>query len=512
MKRDERILYNRLEGELKAREGNKKILDKLLDLCFPEQLEFIKDTSTRKAMFVSRRSGKSYTDGIYLLHEALKYPNCKFLYLSLSKDSAINILYNDILKSICDKLKIKNQWIARTCTLTLDNGSTIRLSGLDASPTEKNKLLGGRYRLVIIDEAQGITQDLEEIITAKLQPAVADYILKGGGTIALSGTPSNHRGNHYWYKITKPISQGPREPGWTVHTWNSSQNIYMKDQLAKQLADLDQKYNGQSYRETNWFRQEYLCEWVIEDTAKVYKYDPIKNNLHQDDMLIRSIRDNVNNEWSYVLGIDIGWEDACAFVVGAFSRTNPNFYLVESVKKNHIIISTVAQMIKDLRVKYKFISMVIDTGGSGKIAVEEIKKTHQLPLKPAIKTEKEAMIARMNSDFITDNIRVIESSNRDLIKEWQELIVDEKAALRGEFKEKEKFQNHLCDAALYCFRESKHYRSQAQATGDPEDDFINEVLRQKRRRQNPLREMDILSRIDEREEDERLVRLYKRSR
>lgn len=497
-------------------------LPNLLDVCFKEQRDFIKDPSKRKALFVARRSGKSFAMAVYMIMLAMQNPRIKILYIGLNKQSAENVMWMHAIQEILIHYSIPHKYNHQTKTVSFDNGSTIRLTGADATPQEWAKLLGGKYFACFVDECQSYRQDLQNLLSDGLEPAVSDYINRpGGGVICLAGTPGNQlraavtpanpHGEHYWYRVTK--TAGSRERTWAVHHWEGQDNPHMKAEILATFEDMEAR-EGPLYRESASFRQQWLCEWVVDDTAKVYKYEPKKNALRekatwkvadvanrlQDERELTALADlkSVNSRFYYILGIDIGWEDDTAFCVGAFSRSDRNYYIVESFKQNHIVVTTIANIIKQLNDKYRFYSMVIDTGGSGKVAVEEMRMIHGLPLKAAEKTDKESMIARMNSDFVTENIKVIESCNKDLITEWNALIVDKKAQSEGRFKEAEKYKNHCADAALYAFRESRHYRGQPVLPTAPDEYEAEQVRRQNRSK--PIYKLDY---YEQQEEDDR---------
>ena len=73
------------------------------------------------------------------------------------------------------------------------------------------------------------------------------------------------------------------------------------------------------------FRREYLGEWVIEDNARVYKSD--HNNY------INVIPEGFLKSASYILSVDIGFNDPTSFIVSAFNKNyNGNMYVLESEK------------------------------------------------------------------------------------------------------------------------------------------------------------------------------------
>ena len=139
-------------------------------------------------------------------------------------------------------------------------------------------------------------------------------------------------------------------------------------------------------------------------------------------------------------------------MVGAFCRDLPDFYIVDAFKKSHMLPVDIAAAIRDMDAVYGFTTMVADTGGLGKSIVEEFRKRYSLPLKAAEKRNKGSYIELMNDDLATGRVKVLDQS---ILAEWDVLQWDEDRR-----KEDPRFDNHLSDACLYAWRESRHYTFQ----------------------------------------------------
>ncbi len=112
----------------------------ILASAFPEQLAFIQDPSKRKAACCSRRSGKSSAIGLALVHECLSKPKTNCLYVSRTKESAENIMWEDIFGSILQKYNINAKPGSSKLQIRFDNGSILYLTGADASETQMRKM------------------------------------------------------------------------------------------------------------------------------------------------------------------------------------------------------------------------------------------------------------------------------------------------------------------------------------------------------------------------------------
>ena len=139
--------------ELLRRRKERANLPSLLDGKFPAQESFISDPKRLKAALCTRRAGKSYGCALYLIKEALENPGTNHLYIALTRESAKKIAWKDCLKVINRKYKLGIRFNEAYLVAHLPNGSQISLMGVDVSEKEKEKLLGQKFKLVIIDES-----------------------------------------------------------------------------------------------------------------------------------------------------------------------------------------------------------------------------------------------------------------------------------------------------------------------------------------------------------------------
>lgn len=405
-------------------------------IAFHQQLEFMNDGSRLKALFCTRRAAKSYTGGLYLIREALQTPGCNVLYIGLTRQSAHGIIWKDILRELDLKHKLNIKFNETLLTATLPNGSVIWVTGADTDESEMNKLLGRKYKLVVLDEASMFTVNVNQLVYGILKPATADQ----RGTICLLGTSSNiTRG--LFYDITRS-----KEPGWSVHTWTAYDNPHVAEQWREEIADIER--NRPLFMDTALFKQWYLNQWVIDEDAKVYRFEAPKNTC---PVLPQHIMD-----WHYVLGIDLGHSpDPSAFVISAYSETEPILYFIHAEKHLQMDVTDVANKIKDLEKRWTFDVKVID--GSAKMAVAELNSRHKVNVIPADKTHKENFINLMNSDFIQNRIKLLPGA-KDLGDELSTLVwMSDNGIIKLPRKEHPSLPNHLADGALYNWRFCYNY-------------------------------------------------------
>lgn len=403
------------------------------DLNFPKQTAFIKSKAKKKAAKCSRRSGKSYGVGLYLCEVASKSPNVTCLYLALTHESAKRIMFKDVLQVISREKGLELDFRENPLTVKFKNGSVIYLMGLNQSDDQAEKLLGQKYKLVVVDEAASQKRDLRDIIYGKIEPATADL----NGTICLIGTTGNVTSGLF-YDVTTG-----QEKGWDIHEWDWRDNPYMKDKIQKQIDQM--VLDNPEIVNTPIFKQMYLNEWVIDTDQLCYKIS---------DKNIVSYFKEYDDSWTHVMGVDLGYNDATSFVIAAFNeKVSKKLYYPFADKQSGLDITSVAEKIRYYQERFKVQTVVID--GAAKQAVEEMRSRHGLSLIAAEKTGKSDFIEIMSSEMIQGNIVANETEAECLVDEWHNLVW-----IKDKRIENPACENHAADAALYAWRFCYNYHFQ----------------------------------------------------
>ena len=423
-------LERKLE-ELRKRKG-------VIRHMFEQQRAFVLDPSKKKTALCSRRAGKTYSVGCYLIMEAMRRPETLCVYVTLTRKSAKLILWEE-LKRLLGRFGIEYDANLTELTLRLENGSVIWLSGAKDS-SEIEKFRGMKYPIVVLDEAASFKPYIASLVFEVFEPALLDM----DGTMVMIGTPSAACMGAFYDATTK------KDSGWSVHHWTIRDNPH----IPHAKAWLAQKMKENGWTEDNpIYRREWLGQWVRDAESLVYRYTPGVNSYSDLAEESRTFERAEMSEMSYVIGIDLGYDDATAFVVVGFHEGSPNVYIVDEYQQSEMLIHDIAEHIKKLLHMYKPIKIVADTGGLGKSIVEEIKQRHRVPIFPAEKRNKVEYIELMNSDFAAGFIKAKEDSQ--LAQDWQLLQWDPN--INHKKIEDSRFDNHLPDACLYAWRESRHY-------------------------------------------------------
>jgi len=404
---------------------------------FDAQNDFINDAAPLISVQCPRRSGKSYGAGLALIKGAYENPRSVSLYMALTRQSAKNILFDNVLREIDRTYNLGATFNIADLSMRLPNRSKIILMGVDTDEGQMNKILGGKYLTCVIDEAAFFRINLNELVYDILKPATMDYGAKG--KIIMISTTSDIT-NSLFYRVMHG-----EEKGWSTHKWAGTDNPYMRDKLNKEIKEMIAR--NPEIKETPGFKRMYLNQWAIDTDATIYKAN--------GDNIIKSLPDH-RDEWNYVLGLDLGYNDPTAFVVCAYTDYDPSLYIVETYKQGEMIISDVADKVRELQSRYSFHTMIVD--GASKQAVEELKQRHNLPLIAAEKHGKKDFVELLNSDLENNKVLLVESKTYELADEMANLIWDQRKRAAGIWKEHPACPNHLCDAMLYAWRYCLNYR------------------------------------------------------
>lgn len=398
---------------------------------FPQQNAFINDTARDLVAQCSRRAGKTNGMAIRFLNTMKRHPKSQCVYLALTRESAKEILW-PVLLEMNETYELKCTFTESKLTMKHPNGATLVMYGADQK-NFINRLKGRKYAGVGIDEAQNFGVHLQSLIDDVLTPATADYI---DGWIAVTGTPGPVPAG-YFFDITEN-----RKFGYSFHAWTIVDNPYMPNPQ----DFLDGVKKKREWDELNpTYRREYLNLWVLDEKSLWIKYNPDVNHF---------IELPTGHKWEYVLGVDIGYRDADAVAVVAWSDTHPHTFLVEESIKAKQGISDLVKQIEALQKKYNAYKIVMDEGGLGKKIAEDIRQRFACPLEPADKAHKQDNVEFLNDAMRLGKFKAKSASrfavdSRTIQIDWDK-TTPTRTFLKGPHSD-------IIDAVLYAFRESYSY-------------------------------------------------------
>lgn len=414
-----------LEKEILKREKLKK--STFVPELFEKQWDFIKDPAKLKTLLCGRQAGKSTTAAAYLLLEMHNNPDIRVLYIGLTRKSAKNVIWGD-LKKLNRVHKLGLRFNNTELTVTGPNNSECYLFGANDEAAAET-IRGMRFKLVLIDEVASFRSHLTYLIDEIIVPT----LIKEQGTLGLIGTPSAACAGPFF------DSAQPGSP-YSKHGWTILNNPYIPH-AAEWLEDYRIK-KGWSLDNAVYLR-EWQGKWIKSDDSLCYHFNISKNGI--------SLLPQGKEPFSYTLGCDIGYNDATAWVIGAWREYDSTFYIVKTFAKSKMTVDEIMDKTKQFIDQYKPYSVVMDSGGGGKLVAESFTRRYQIAIKPAQKKDKKDFIEQMNADLFHERIKVLKD-NKELIEQWDAIQWNEDYT-----REDERFICDLADAALYTWRESIHF-------------------------------------------------------
>lgn len=441
--------------------------------CHPRQGDFVFDTAHRISLLVGRGGGKTLAALLRLLRRMMGGGDRNTLFIAATRQSAERLAWRD-LKRLVMALRLSDVTFNESdLTCTLPNGSQLLLYGCD-DRSDIQKLRGVTFHEVVIDETASIKIELlVELLVEVIGPRAV-------GPIILMGTPGK-RLEGIFYDVTRPGSDEhrawadrelPEYAGWekwSSHAWNITDGCdagiaAMIELHAVQLEE--KRRNGWSDTNPYWLR-EYRGQWAADDSQNVYAYrahDAEGREWNQWTPTLTTAGYAVLpagiKDWGYGIGIDVGFKDAFALEVFAFSYSDParTLYHVYEVYRTRLYAQAIAKLLigEDLNHdRYGGIigvigwpdAMVGDFAGAGGDLLAELQIVYGITIKAADKPYryKDNAIELVNSDLHDGRIKVMKGSKLAGEMSTLQWVVDQ----HGKRAENKGQANHACDATLY---------------------------------------------------------------
>ena len=414
----------------------KNVLSKfnLEEICFPEQLAFIKDPNPWVMADCSRRSGKTEVCAYDLLDTAIRSPGVTCLYITLTRANAERIVWAKILE-INEKYNLGGDVNISKLSVSFSNKSVIYLSGCK-DKSELDKFRGLALKLVYIDEVQSFRAFIADLVDEVLAPALIDY----AGKLKFIGTPAPIQSGFFWSL--------KNNPEYSHHHWTFWQNPFIAAKSGMthaELMDRELKRRGLTIDHPS-VRREFFGEWTNDTESLVFQFSA-RNHFSELPELT-----------DYVIGLDFGTDDADAIAVLGWHKHRRAVYLVEEfVKAGQSVSEIVAEVTKRYN-QYQPLKIVADTGANGKKIALEISKRLGIPVHAAEKTRKIEHIAWLNDAFRTSAFYA--RANGKFAQDCSIVEWDYDRSTSDKLVIKDEPHSDICDAVLYAYVEALHWLSE----------------------------------------------------
>lgn len=410
----------------------RKPLFDLENFLFKEQLDFVQDQARFATAVCSVRAGKTTACAADLVDTALKHPGTIGLYITLARSSAERIMWPE-LKKINRDYNLEAFPNEAKLSLAFPNGSMIyNLGGNDESEIEKIRGLSNVV-LVIIDEAQAFRSHLKGLV----EDIISKRLYDTNGRCRLIGTPGPVLAG-YFYESSISAT-------WAHHAWTMHQNPWLLKKSGKSPDELiaqDCARGGVTIDDPS-IQRECFGRWKLDPNSLLLNYDPSLNDF--DEL--------PQGDYIYILGIDLGHNDADSLSLLAFNRQSPVTYLVEEIVTPNQLTDDLAKQIKQITAGKKVRDIVADTGGLGKKVVEDLKDRYSLLIEPADKMGKIANYRFLNNALRTGNFKARKTSrfaqDCNILERDDDKSTPDKIVVKG--------HSDAVDSCLYAFKLSPAY-------------------------------------------------------
>lgn len=405
----------------------------LSSYLFKEQLDFVLDPAYFKIAVTSRRAGKTVSCAADLTWTALEYPDTISLYLTLSRNNAKKLIWPE-LKRIARKFKLSVDFNESELSATFPNDSIIYCSGA-SDRTEIEKFRGLAIKKAYIDEGQSFPAYIKDLIDDVLSPALMDH----DGTLSMIGTPGPVPSGFFF--------ESSHSTGWSKHKWTFFNNPFIIAKSGKTHMEMLQRVLEQRGVDIHHpsVQREYFGNWVTDVDSLVYHYEPTKNHYQELP----------KGTYTYILGVDLGFNDADAIAVLAYNDASKATYLVEEKVTRKQGISDLVDQIEQLRGRYEISKIIMDQGGLGKKIAEEVVRRWKLPVEAAEKHRKNEFIELFNDSMRTGQFMA--NHNTQFADECQKVEWDLEKSTPDRKVISKRFHSDICEAVLYAWRFSMSY-------------------------------------------------------
>lgn len=300
---------------------------RIFKLAHYYQQQMMLSKSTVNLVMAGRRSGK--TEGnIMLTDYTVVVPNKRVLIIALTYETASQLYWHPILKQL-EAMDIPvTTKDSKAGMIYLANDGLIKLTG-NSSADEREKLRGGKWDVVIIDEVQS-----QKALPYLVHDIIEPMLLDRKGKLYLTGTGPRVRGT-LWEAMWNDLKSAFRL------NWNLTQNPFIPDHeivLEKIRTDKGLKENDPLYV------REYLGQIAYDDDALVVRLSP--ENFYDETQLRAWIASQPASDMKFIGGLDYGHSDSDAFVIVLYSDSSPYCWIVYQYKANLQGITELADSIK----------------------------------------------------------------------------------------------------------------------------------------------------------------------
>lgn len=412
----------------------------LAPVLFGPQRAFFSDPASFADAVCSRRAGKTVGIGAWLLEGPVVKPGAPSLYLTITRGSAKRNIWGTLL-DLNRQHGLGYEPNEADLILKRNGRGMVYLVGID-NRSEIEKVRGTGWGRVAIDEAQALPAYVKELVEDVLMPALADH----DGQIRMIGTPPPVPVG-YFHEASKSAA-------WSHHAWNVWQNPHVPG--ARAMLDKVLAVRGVTEDDPS-IRREWWGQWCLDVSSLVFRWDEARNAY--DALPPRT------KPYEHVIGVDLGFDDADAIAVLAWSPESPDLYLVDEWVGTKQTVTELGERLRRMEARYKPLAIVADTGGLGKKIAIEITERTGIAIEAADKARKLEHIELLNDALRSGRFHAKADSrfaHDAMLVEWdRDKSTNDKRVIS------DRFHSDVCDSVLYAYRRALHWLHEPKADAPP---------------------------------------------
>ncbi len=319
------------------------------------------------------------------------------------------------------------RWSAEKKTWTFPSGARLVFAYLD-NDKDRYNYQGAAFQFIGFDELTQFPDKWYKYLFSRLRRLKGDV---GLGQVPLRMRSATNPGGigHEWV-YQRFIDKDTINPG-----------AVFVPALLKDNPSLDAVEYEASLSELDEQTRRQLRDglWVRDVGGLIYVYQSDRNAAP-------AVRPDAS--WKFVLGIDYGFTEACAFVELGWRPGDRTVYVTRVHKAEKMLPEDAAAFARGWEQERGYQRIVGDVGGLGKGYSETARQRFALPVEPAQKANKRGYQALFRGDMEKGRIKVLHGCE-ELLGEWSKIPWN-----KDHSGEEEGFENHLADATLYGWREA----------------------------------------------------------
>lgn len=350
-------------------------------------------------LYGGARSGKTFLVIYFMVYCALTFPGSRMLVARKYATDIRASVWNDTLQKVLRMLGLEMgreyKLNEQQMSATFPNNSEIICAGLD-DKERTNKILGQEFSIIYINESHDVPFTTVKVIRTRLAMRIAGF--KNKFICDLNPTSMEHWTYKMFVEKQNPESGEPVKGKYSFIQINPVDN---RENLGEGF--IEEQLEGLSGEERKRF---LLGEYSTNSDLQVFHPISVHEDLHGD--FLRWAQGHWH-ELEVTAGLDLGFEDADAYVELAYVDGLPDVWVISEYKERGNDISGLARdirkMMEDTWAKYPYRGVAqdgfqiwTDTGGLGRKTAVELADAFDLPVRAAYKRDKDVGLFFVQDD------------------------------------------------------------------------------------------------------------------